>query len=493
VTTHPDYEPVIGLEVHAQMLTASKAFCGCSTRAGDEPNTHVCPVCLGMPGTLPVLNRNLVDFVLRMGLATGCRIAPRTTFARKNYFYPDLPKGYQISQYVDPICAGGFVDIDTDDGGKKRIGITRIHMEEDAGKSIHDVDVDTLVDVNRCGVPLIEIVSEPDIRSPREAYQYLTAIHRLVRYLGICDGNMEEGSFRCDANVSVRLKGSAEFGTKTEVKNMNSFRYVERALEFEIGRQIRLIGEGGRVLHETLLWDAHLGIAAPMRSKEEAHDYRYFPEPDLVPVCVDEQWVERVGAELPELPRERRDRLVTALGLPRYDADVLTADKELADYAEAALEMLASSTGKTKPQVAKLVSNWVMTEVLRVMSELKIPIGRVPVGPDRLAAMIALMLDGTISGTMAKELFEEMLASGEEPAAIVRRKGMVQVSDAALIEDVIDQVLASNPPQVAKYTGGNEKVFGFFVGEVMKKLGGKGNPRILNDLLRKKLDVLRKT
>jgi aspartyl-tRNA(Asn)/glutamyl-tRNA(Gln) amidotransferase subunit B len=487
------FEPVIGLEVHAQLLTASKAFCSCSTGFGGEPNSNVCPVCLGMPGTLPVLNLNLVEFILRMGLATDCTITHRSVFARKNYFYPDLPKGYQISQFEHPVCTGGSVEIDLEDGSRKRIGLTRIHMEEDAGKSIHDLDPDTLVDVNRCGVPLIEIVSEPDLRTPREAYLFLTRIRQLVTYLGICDGNMEEGSLRCDANVSVRRKGEKAFGTKTEVKNMNSFRYVERALEYEIDRQIRLIREGGTVRQETLLWDANLGVALPMRSKEEAHDYRYFPDPDLVPVLIDERWIERVRAGLPELPAPRRDRLVDDLGLPRYDADVLTAEKDLADYFEETLDSLVKLTGRQKQELAKPVSNWVMTEVLRVVGATKISIASFPISAGRLAAMIRLILDGTISGTIAKELFEQMLTDAGDPEAIVTSKGLVQVSDTQVLQETISAVLAASPEQVAKYLGGNEKVFGYLVGEAMKALRGKGNPRIINDLLRSMLNAMKKT
>jgi aspartyl-tRNA(Asn)/glutamyl-tRNA(Gln) amidotransferase subunit B len=485
------FEPVIGLEVHAQLRTQSKAFCGCSTRFGVDPNENVCPVCLGMPGTLPVLNRNLVEFILRMGLATGCRIAPRSVFARKNYFYPDLPKGYQISQYEEPICIDGSVEIEVDGGTRKRIGITRIHMEEDAGKSIHDQGVDTLVDVNRCGVPLIEIVSEPDIRSPREAYLYLSKIKQLVTYLGVCDGNMEEGSLRCDANVSVRRTGEQRFGTKTEVKNMNSFRNVERALEYEITRQIRFIEDGGTVVQETLLWDADQNVAMPMRSKEEAHDYRYFPDPDLVPVLVDESWIAEVRRQLPELPTARRDRFIDGYGLPRYDADVLTVEKATADYFESTLDTLSKGSQSPPAENAKAVSNWVMTDILRVVSERKVPIEQLPVGPPQLAGLIGLIKDGTISGKMAKDVFEEMLTSGADPRHIVETRGLLQLSDSAAIEQAVERVLSANPSQVQKYLEGNARLFGFFVGETMKATGGKANPKIVNETLRRKLEAMR--
>ena len=491
MTPSVQYEPVIGLEVHAQMLTMSKAFCGCPARFGGEPNTNVCPVCLGMPGTLPVLNRELVEFILRMGLAIECTIAPRSVFARKNYFYPDLPKGYQISQYEEPICADGGVEIDMDEHTRKRVRVKRIHMEEDAGKSIHDQGPDTLVDVNRCGVPLIEIVTEPDLGSPREAYQYLVRVKQLVTYLGICDGNMEEGSLRCDANVSVRKRGATRLGTKTEVKNMNSFRNVERALEFEIRRQISLLEDGGAVVQETLLWDADAGIAVPMRSKEEAHDYRYFPDPDLVPVAVDREWIAAVRQRLPEFPVVRRDRYVSALGLPRYDADVLTMEKDTADYFEGTLDVLRRDSRAAPAECAKTVSNWVMTEVLRVVGDTKTGIRNFPVQPSRLAGMIRLIQEGTISGKIAKEIFEEMLVSPEEPGTIVERKGLVQVSDEGAISRMVDDMLARNEAQVLQYLSGNEKVFGFFVGETMKLARGKANPRIVNDMLKRKLDARR--
>ncbi len=484
---HEKYEPVIGLEVHAQLLTKTKAFCGCPTTFGSEPNTNVCPICLGMPGTLPVPNKNLVEFTMRLGLATGCTIAPKSIFSRKNYFYPDLPKGYQISQYEEPICTAGSLEIELEDGSRKTIRITRIHMEEDAGKSIHDVGSETLVDLNRCGVPLMEIVTEPDIRSPREAYLYVWKIRQLVTYLGICDANMEEGKLRCDANVSVRLKGEQKFGTKTEVKNMNSLRHIERALEFEINRQIMLIEEGNRVVQETLLWDANQNVTYSMRSKEEAHDYRYFPDPDLVPVVVDEKWMESVRASLPEYPAVRRDRFVDTLGLPRYDAEVLTAEKSTADYFEQTLALLSSALGKNPKENAKAVSNWVMTDVLRVLTEKKISIAEFPIQPGRLASMIGLIQDGTVSGKIAKDLFNDMLTKPDEPRVIVEREGWIQVSDTSAIEQAVNEVISTNQLQLEKYLAGNEKVFGYFVGETMKRMKGKGNPKLVNDILRQQL------
>ncbi len=480
---HPDFEPVIGLEVHAQLLTKSKAFCACSTRFGDEPNSNVCPVCLGMPGVLPILNRNLVEFTIKMGLATHCTIANRSIFARKNYFYPDLPKGYQISQYEEPICTGGFVEIELQDGSRKRIGITRIHMEEDAGKSIHDQGAETLVDVNRCGVPLMEIVSQPDLRSPHEAYQYLFKIKQIVTYLGICDGNMEEGSLRCDANVSVRRKGETRLGTKTELKNLNSFRFVERALEYEIHRQIDLLGHGEHVEQETLLWNADEGIAVPMRSKEEAHDYRYFPDPDLVPVVVTSDWLEEIRTTLPELPTERRDRFLRQYHLPKYDADILTTERPLADYFEEVVRALTPQNDETY----KLASNWTMTDVLRVVNTEKIQIADFHISPSRLGEMINLIVDGTISSKIAKDVFEEMLRSKDSPRTIVEKKGLMQVSDEGTIERIVDEVIAKNQNQVEQFKSGKQQVFGYLVGETMKASKGKANPKLVNELLRKKL------
>jgi aspartyl-tRNA(Asn)/glutamyl-tRNA(Gln) amidotransferase subunit B len=479
------YEAVIGLEVHAQLLTDSKVFCRCSTKFGAEPNSQVCPVCLGMPGVLPVLNRRAVEFAIRMGLATNCRIATHSIFARKNYFYPDLPKGYQISQYEEPLCEDGYVDIELD-GQLKRIGIIRIHLEEDAGKSIHAEEFvdpnETLVDINRCGVPLIEIVSKPDIRTPHEAYLYLTRLRQLVQYLDICDGNMEEGSLRCDANVSVRPKGSEGFGVKTELKNMNTIRGVEKALEYEVERQIREIEAGGTIEQQTLLWDAARNVAVPMRSKEFAHDYRYFPEPDLVPLQVSRQWVEEIRQQLPELPLERRNRLVEVYGIPPYDAGVLTETRALADYFEA----VAKST-----KDAKAASNWVMGEVLRVLKERKIEIDQFPVKPEALAEVLNLIADGTISGKIAKKVFEEMVESGKSASAIVQEKGLVQVSDRGVIEAAIDQALQENAKELERYLSGEEKLFGYFIGQVMRATRGKANPKMVNEVLREKLNTLR--
>jgi aspartyl-tRNA(Asn)/glutamyl-tRNA(Gln) amidotransferase subunit B len=478
-----NYEPVIGLEVHAQLLTKSKAFCSCSTKFGNDPNSNVCPVCLGMPGVLPVLNKNHVEFIMKMGLATNCTIAPKSIFARKNYFYPDLPKGYQISQYEEPICMNGWLDVELKDGTTRRIGITRIHMEEDAGKSIHDQDTDTLVDVNRCGVPLIEIVSEPDMHTPHEAYQYLSMIRQIVTYLGICDGNMEEGSLRCDANVSVRKKGETKLGTKLEVKNLNSFRFVEKALEYEITRQIEALENGEKIIQQTLLWDSDKGICIPMRSKEEAHDYRYFPDPDLVPVLVNQKWIDDIKTQLPELPVVRRNRYMNEFKLPKYDADILTGERELADYFDGIILNLKTKNEET----FKIASNWTMVDVLRVINDKHIAVSDFPVTPKNLSDMINLIIDGTISGKIAKDVFEEMLKTQETPKAIVERKGLIQVSDESAIEKVIDEILANNQGQVEQYKSGKQQVFGFFVGQTMKAMKGKANPKVVNEVLKKKL------
>jgi aspartyl-tRNA(Asn)/glutamyl-tRNA(Gln) amidotransferase subunit B len=477
------YEAVIGLEVHAQLLTESKAFCGCSTKFGNSPNSNICPICLGHPGVLPVLNKKVVEYTVLMGLATNCTINEKSVFARKNYFYPDLPKGYQISQYEEPICEHGYVDIVFPDESNKRIGITRIHMEEDAGKSIHDQSYSTLVDVNRCGVPLMEIVSEPDMRTPVEAYLYLYKIKQLVQYLGICDGNMEEGSLRCDANVSVRLIGESKLGTKTEIKNMNSFRNVEKAISYEIERQIDIIEDGGNVIQETLLWDADLNEAYSMRSKEEAHDYRYFPDPDLMPVVVTDEWKSQIAAKMPELPDVRKERLMVKYNLPKYDSEILTQSKSIADYYEEVIETTNDY---------KAASNWIMTDVLKVINEEKIEIKDFSVPPENLGELINLIKEGTISGKIAKDIFPAMIKENKKPSLIVKEKNLVQISDSSEIEKILEKILSGSSNQVNQYLNGEEKVFGFFVGQVMKETKGKANPKVVNELLKEKLETFKK-
>jgi aspartyl-tRNA(Asn)/glutamyl-tRNA(Gln) amidotransferase subunit B len=473
-----DYEAVIGLEVHAQLLTKTKIFCNCSTEFGAPPNTHTCPVCLGMPGVLPVLNRKVVDYTIRMALATHCTIAPESRFARKNYFYPDLPKGYQISQYELPIAEHGHIFIEVN-GDKRRIGITRIHMEEDAGKLIHDPHrpVST-VDFNRTGVPLIEIVSEPDIRTPEEAGAYLRQLRAILQYLEICDGNMEEGSFRCDANVSVRPVGTDTFGTRTELKNMNSFRHVENALTYEIARQEAVIEDGRELVQETRLWDPDKGVTVSMRGKEEAHDYRYFPDPDLLPLVIDEGWIEQIRSTLPELPDEKRARFMKAYGIPLYDAQVLTSSRPLADYFEACVEHFPE---------AKTVSNWVMGSILAALKTENKTIEDSPVSAQQLAELLRLIDSGVISGKIAKTVFDEMVLSGKAPEAIVQEKGLVQVTDADAISEVINEVLSNHAKEVSDYKGGKTKLFGFFVGQVMKATRGKANPKMVNEILKKML------
>jgi aspartyl-tRNA(Asn)/glutamyl-tRNA(Gln) amidotransferase subunit B len=474
-----EFEPVIGLEVHAQLKTHTKIFCGCSTRFGAEPNTQTCPVCLGMPGVLPVLNRTVVDFTLRMALATGCTIAPESRFARKNYFYPDLPKGYQISQYELPIAENGRVDIEID-GRPQRVRIRRIHMEEDAGKLSHDPQRPvSRVDLNRTGVPLIEIVSEPDIGSPAAAGAYLRKLRAIVRYLGICDGNLEEGSFRCDANVSIRPRGSSGLGTRTELKNLNSFRFVEKAIEYEINRQKDVLLDGGAIVQETRLWDSSCSQTFSMRSKEEAHDYRYFPDPDLLPLMIDTDWIDRIRQTLPELPDARRDRFVEQLGLPAYDAGVLTSDRELADYFEECL----ADVSQPKP-----VANWIMGPLLGLLNTNGITIDQSPIPPAELAGLLKLIDSGAISAKIAKAVFDEMAVSGRAAAAIVNEKGLSQINDTGAIEAVVQDVLDRSPAEVAAYRGGKTKLMGFFVGEVMKATRGQANPKAVNELLRKQLE-----
>jgi aspartyl-tRNA(Asn)/glutamyl-tRNA(Gln) amidotransferase subunit B len=473
-----EYEPVIGLEVHAQLRTKTKIFCGCSTAFGAPPNTHTCPVCLGMPGVLPVLNRTVVEYAVKMALATHCTINRVSEWARKNYFYPDLPKGYQISQYDRPLAERGYVDLDINEEGK-RVNITRIHMEEDAGKLIHDESAPvSYVDLNRAGVPLIEIVSEPDMRSPEEGAAYLRRLHEILVFLEICDGNMEEGNFRCDANISLRPKGEQAFGTRTELKNMNSFRNVQRALEYEIRRQQYVLESGGTVIQETRLWDDARGTTLPMRGKEEAHDYRYFPDPDLVPVTVAGEWIDEIRRTLPELPREKRERFIREYEIPAYDAGVLTASRAIADY----YEQVTTRCGKPKA-----ASNWVMGDILGHLKEDKLEMEDCPVAADDLGNLVQLIDDGTISGKMAKDVFEEMWSSGEKPETIIKEKGLSQITDADALEAVIDDVLASNPTQVEQFRNGKEKVFGFFVGQVMKKTKGQASPGLVNDILKRKL------
>jgi aspartyl-tRNA(Asn)/glutamyl-tRNA(Gln) amidotransferase subunit B len=478
------YETVIGLEVHAQLLTAAKIFCGCSTTFGALPNHHTCPVCLGLPGVLPVLNRRVVELALRTALATHCQIAPVSRWARKNYFYPDLPKGYQISMYELPIAQRGHVDIHVAGEQPKRVGLTRIHMEEDAGKNIHDAHGDTsLVDLNRTGVPLLEIVSEPDLRSPEEAGAYLRNLRAILQYIEVCDGNMEEGSFRCDANVSIRPHGSTEFGTKVEIKNLNSFRAVEKAILHEISRQRQELGAGKAILQETRLWDADREVTRSMRVKEFAHDYRYFPDPDLLPLIVEPPWIEEVRRTLPELPAARRERLMNEYQLPAYDAEVLTARKELADYYEAAV--------CAYPAAAKAISNWVMESVLRVIRDEKRDVGlhitAWPCPPDHLGSLVRLVQEGTISGSIAKAVFEEMRKTGKTPDAIIAEQGLTQVSDAEALSAHITQIFAAHPDKVAAYRNGKEGLLGFFVGQVMKATQGKANPQLVNTLVKDRL------
>jgi aspartyl-tRNA(Asn)/glutamyl-tRNA(Gln) amidotransferase subunit B len=476
-----NYEAVIGLEIHAQLQTRTKIFCGCSTAFGAPPNSHVCPVCLGMPGALPVLNRIAVDYAIKAAIAFGCDIQPLSIFARKNYFYPDLPKGYQISQYERPLALGGGLEI-TVDGRPRRIGLTRIHMEEDAGKSLHegfpDSDRRTYIDYNRSGVPLIEIVSEPDMRSAAEAAEFFERLRDILVWLRVNDGNMEEGSLRCDANVSVRPVGQERFGTKAEVKNLNSFRYLEKALAYEIERQIDLVEGGGRVVQETRLWDSAGGRTLSMRSKEEAHDYRYFPEPDLPPLVVDEARIAAVRQTMPELPEARRQRFIASYALPAYDAGVLTSSADLADY----FEQVAMTSGN-----AKAASNWVMGELLRMVKERGADIRDVPLRPDALAGLIRLVDEGTISNAIAKDVFGRMYDTGRSAGDIVAAEGLAQNSDEDALLAIVRDVITRHADAAAQYRAGQQKTFGFLVGQVMKGSGGKANPKLANELLKREL------
>jgi aspartyl-tRNA(Asn)/glutamyl-tRNA(Gln) amidotransferase subunit B len=477
------YEAVIGLEIHAQLRTSSKIFCGCSTAFGAPPNAHVCPVCLGLPGALPVLNRTAVDYAIRAALALDCRINETSIFARKNYFYPDLPKGYQISQYEQPLASEGVLEFAVGESSR-RVGITRVHMEEDAGKSLHDGFVDsdrkTYVDYNRSGVPLIEIVTEPDLRSASDAAEFFTRLRAILVWLGVNDGNMEEGSLRCDANVSLRPAGTPTLGTKAEVKNLNSFRFLQKALEYEIERQAERLDEGHRITQETRLWDAAAGVTVSMRSKEEAHDYRYFPEPDLPPVRVDDARVSAIRVVMPELPAARRARFVSAHHLPEYDAAQLTESRALSDYFEDAVRAGASP---------KAVSNWMMGDLARALKERRIAIDDSPIAADRLAGLLALVDNGTISSAMAKGVFEKMLASDRSASEIVKADGLMQIDDEPQILAQIQLVLQANEDAVVQYRAGKATTFGFLVGQVMKTTGGKANPKRVNELLRRALDA----
>ena len=475
------YETVIGIEVHVELKTKTKIFCNSTTEFGCDPNTHLCPVCLGLPGALPTLNKKVVEYAVRAALALNCSIADFSKFDRKNYYYPDMPKNYQVSQYDLPIAQHGYLDVEAE-GQTKRIGITRLHMEEDAGKLVHQGNIMTtpysLVDYNRTGVPLIEIVSEPDMRSPEEARAYAEKLRAVIQYTGVSDCRMEEGSLRCDANVSVRPVGQKELGTKAEIKNMNSFRALQRALAYEVERQIGVLESGGQVVQETRTWDEAKGITLTMRSKEEAHDYRYFPEPDLVPLVLDSQWIEFIRGALPELPDQRRARYVQEFGLPAYDATVLTLTKEMSDYFEEVIQHYHNP---------KVVSNWMMGEMSRLLNASGIEISQCNIKTAQFSDLLKLMDKGTISGKIAKTVFEEMFASGKDPETIVQEKGLVQISDAGAIATVVDEVIAANPKSVEDFRAGKEKAIGFLVGQVMKATRGKANPDMVNKLLQEKL------
>lgn len=474
-----EWEVVIGLEVHAQLLTKSKIFSGASTQFGAEPNTQACAIDLGMPGVLPVLNQQTVEMAIRFGLGVSAAISPRSVFARKNYFYPDLPKGYQISQYELPVVGKGHVDVTLDDGSIKRINITRAHLEEDAGKSLHE-DFHGLsgIDLNRAGTPLLEIVSEPDMRSAKEAVAYLKTLHTLVRYLAICDGNMQEGSFRCDANVSVRPKGESKLGTRAELKNINSFRFVEKAINYEIERQINLIENGGKVIQETRLYDPDKNETRSMRSKEEANDYRYFPDPDLLPLVITDEDIEHIRKTMPELPQEKRDRFVKTYGLSAYDADILVNDQDLAAFYEETVKI---------SQQPKLAANWIISELLGALNRENHDITQSPISTTQLGQLISRIADQTISGKIAKTLFEALWKQEGEVDTLIESRGLKQVSDSGAIEKLVDELMQAHPQQLADYRSGKDKLFGFFVGQAMKASGGTMNPGQLNEILKKKL------
>ncbi len=473
---------VIGLEVHAQLNTKSKIFCPCSTEFGRPANESTCPVCLGMPGVLPVLNEKALKLAMRACLSTNCRIAPMNRFARKNYFYPDLPKGYQISQFELPLGLDGYINIRVN-GAKKKIGLTRIHMEEDAGKLIHGENLGSFeksyVDFNRTGVPLVEIVSEPDLRSGEEAREYLVQLKSILDYTEVSDCNMEEGSLRCDANISVRPKGQKEFGIRTEIKNLNSFRFVQRAIEYEVARQIKILEQGDSILQETRLYDSNKGATFSMRSKEEAHDYRYFPEPDLVPVEINDEWIKKTLNELPELPEQKRERFIKDYQIPEYDAEVLTSSRELADYFEKSVSLCPEP---------KLVSNWIMGELLKQLKNDGKKIGSSPIKPEDLVGLLKLVQEGTLSTKMAKTVFEEMYQNSRPAIDIVNKSGLAQITDSSAIENLVDEVLQSNPDQVDQYKNGKDKVFGFLVGQIMKKSKGQADPALVNKLLKDRIN-----
>jgi aspartyl-tRNA(Asn)/glutamyl-tRNA(Gln) amidotransferase subunit B len=475
------YEAVIGLEVHVQLLTKSKIFCSCSTRFGDPPNTNTCPVCLGLPGALPVLNREAVSMAMKAAMALNCAINPRSRFARKNYFYPDLPKGYQISQYDEPLAQDGWIEIEVD-GERRRIGITRVHLEEDAGKSLHegfpDSDRKSYIDLNRSGVPLIEVVTEPDLRSPEEAYEYLTSLKTLMLYLEVSDCNMEEGSLRCDANVSVRPAGASELGTKTEVKNLNSFRFLQKALAYEVERQIEVLENGGAITQETRLWDSREQRTYGMRSKEFAHDYRYFPEPDLLPLVISEEWKEEVRRTLPELPEARKERFMREYALPAYDARQLTNSKALANY----FEEVAKASGEPK-----LAANWILSELLYLLKGAGKEITESPIAASSLAELLGLIHHGTVSGKMGKDILAEMFASGKRPREVMAEKGLEQINDAGKLAALAHDIMSQNPTQLEQYRKGKTATFGWFVGQIMKATRGQANPQLVQEVLKKEL------